>query len=104
VKWTREVLAAKAREWYELYGEPPTYTDWDLTVLRQNAERRSEEAQRAWERYARYRDGDWPSRASITAHFGHWPELLKAAHLPAHVAKYRRENPNYTSHWRRRAR
>lgn len=80
--WTREKLIAKAHEWMARYGTPPLYGDWDRTRLRKKAEALSARAEQAWQEYARYTDGDWPSFLTIQTRFGNWEEFLRAAQLP----------------------
>lgn len=77
--WTEDTLIEKAREWIDQYGEPPHFDDWNLTLLRKKAEKASDEARRAWEAYARYKDGDWPSYLGPKRVFGTWGKFRDAA-------------------------
>lgn len=82
--WDDEKLADKAIEWYEQYGEWPKYSDWDKTALHRQAEAASDVAKKLWERYARYQDGDWPSKMTVfrvfrgRGGFGRMLEIAKA--------------------------
>jgi hypothetical protein len=72
-----EVLRA-IREWTTRYGEPPNQADWDPVRARNQGQE--------W-RVARYRDGDWPSLASVRFHFATLSDATREAGLtPASAA------------------
>jgi hypothetical protein len=66
-----EILAA-IRRWNELYGEPPSMTDWDPYRARERGQE--------W-RIERYRSGCWPSVKSVRNHFGRLSNAIAAAGL-----------------------
>jgi hypothetical protein len=66
-----EILAA-IRRWHDLYGEPPSMTDWDPYRARERGQ--------AW-RISRYEAGEWPSVKSVRNHFGRLSDAVAAAGL-----------------------
>jgi hypothetical protein len=67
--WTEQRLVEAALEWERLYGRLPRYNDWNIHRLRERAERKSAEADEAWQAYARYVDGNWPAFGTLIRTF-----------------------------------
>lgn len=80
-EWSTSEMLAAIRRWNELYGEPPTMTDWDPY--------RAKRAGELW-RIQRYDDGEWPSTKSVLNRFGRLSEAVAAAGLVARRQGQRR--------------
>jgi hypothetical protein len=73
-----EILRA-VRAWVVRYGEPPAQSDWDPVRARLVGQ--------SW-REVRYREGDWPTVATVRRHFGtHGAALRAAGFLPRPAAE-----------------
>lgn len=79
-KWSRDRIAAKIREWAELYGDPPVAEDWNPALA---AQRRRLGSSVVAETRARYSAGDWPSTQSVKDYFGSWNEAIREAGFEA---------------------
>ena len=66
---TREWVRAAMGAWRDLYGRPPSSTDWSRT----HARRRGGESLR------RLQDGDWPSPSTVIDLYGTWSAAAAAA-------------------------
>ena len=67
------------RDWYDLYGEVPTATDWNLAPARAHCPPELVE-----ELMVRHEERDWPSPTLIGTYFDGWADARKAAGLPKH--------------------
>jgi hypothetical protein len=72
VEWTARDILEAIRRWDELYGEPPTMSDWDPYRARRAGE--------LW-RVERYDAGEWPSTKSVRHRFGRLSDAVAAAGL-----------------------
>jgi hypothetical protein len=70
--WTRERILADMDDWFELFGTPPTATDWNQSRAR---------AQGWIWRVERYEDTgrDWPQLSAVQDVFGSWNAAIVAA-------------------------
>lgn len=75
----RERLIAALRDWYELYGEVATATDWNLALARKLSP-----PERVDELILRHEERDWPSPTLVGTYFKGWADARKAAGLPKH--------------------
>jgi hypothetical protein len=69
---TPDDILSAIRRWHDLYGEPPSMTDWDPYRARERGQ--------AW-RISRYEAGEWPSVKSVRNHFGRLSDAVAAAGL-----------------------
>lgn len=75
LRWTPDLVIAKLREWTEMYGEPPTKSEWNPSKAR---------SQGRPEIVGNFYAGDWPHAQSVVNRFGSWNRGLIAAGLPIH--------------------
>jgi hypothetical protein len=78
---TNAEILQRIRQWYELYGEPPTMRDWDPYRARAAGE--------PW-RAERYYAGDWPSVKTVLNRFGRLSAAVAAAGVPVRRQGHRR--------------
>lgn len=76
--WTRDNLIETFHLWNDMYGEPPSSTDWNAWQCRNLL---NDEA-----RAVRYETGGWPSHGIVYTVFGSWNAGLEAAGFEARPA------------------
>lgn len=69
-QWTPESIVAKAQEWAEQYGRPPSALDWNPAMARRS---------KLEDKIERYYEGDWPPYGTVTRHFPRWNAMIAAA-------------------------
>lgn len=84
--WTPAEIEAKAREWADLHGAPPTAADWNPSDARAGARRSIKRAQAWLGRVARFEAGEWPWTGTVWKLYGSWNAMIEAAGLPARDA------------------
>lgn len=75
----RERLIAALRDWYDLFGEVATATDWNLALARAHCP-----PERVEELMIRHEERDWPSPTLVGTYFDGWADAREAAGLPKH--------------------
>lgn len=78
-KWSEEEILAKAREWEQLFGEPPAATDWNPSDSRAAIRRSLHRASRWSQRVQRFETGEWPWTGSVSKVFGTWNGMIEKA-------------------------
>lgn len=91
-------LVAEARHWFDLYGEQPAGSDWNLPSVRWRQDaydaglsdgRHSDATLARLERRHR-EDGPWPAQCSVLKTFGTWRAFTEAAGFqPVGIGKNR---------------
>lgn len=64
IKWTKEIILQRARDWNDIYGSPPRASDWHRTT---NRTRGMVDA------------GEWPWFTDVCRKFGSWGNMLEEA-------------------------
>jgi hypothetical protein len=89
-RWSQEEVLGAIGAWTELYGSPPTATDWHPGDA-MAAARRSADRARAWAVVAeRFHEGEWPWTGTVQRLFGGWNAALRAAGVPVRWDRRRR--------------
>jgi Homing endonuclease associated repeat len=68
--WTPDRLIGKMQEWAGRYGEPPSSTDWTVTVQRRRGNQRG---------LRRLQESEWPHAGTVVKAFGSWNAGIAAA-------------------------
>lgn len=94
-RWSKEIVVEKIREWAELYGEPPTATEWNPGYAK---------AKGRPELVVTFLADDWPHSSTVQRIWGSWNKAIAAAGFepmgPEDGSRRRlRPQPEYSERW-----
>jgi hypothetical protein len=79
LKWTREDVVKKIKEWKTIYGDIPSAVDWNASDTRRASEHHAGLAAHWLERLRRFESGEWPWTGTVYKLFGGWNNAIEEA-------------------------